>query len=204
LIADALGDNADAFNVVQYVWEEAFQPHDCFYDPTNRLPDEEAYVAAREMADDAGTRLGNELSKQLGVSYEERVHFIGHSLGTAVNAWALKRFLEVTPGVKAAQFTALDRPHHVHKICEITEQEESNVNFNSDFFACTLPHDREDLALRLDNYYALGGAGVGDVANGENVYNHPDLINPNDVGGEYFPEEGHGGLIDNNHSGIQQ
>ncbi|TSC68000.1 MAG: hypothetical protein G01um101466_584, partial [Parcubacteria group bacterium Gr01-1014_66] len=52
--------------------------------------------------------------------------------------------------------------------------------YNTDFFARTLPIGRPGLNLRIDNYYSRGGAGVGDVANGP-VYNHPELINPNDL-----------------------
>jgi hypothetical protein len=79
------------------------------------------------------------------------------------------------------------------------------------------------LELRIDNYYAkdsrtedgldwiAGEAGVGEIANG-NIYNHNEwpassiegLVEPNDIGGRLFHEEGAFGFIDNNHSGVHQ
>lgn len=197
LIQEALGQAAGNFNIVQYVWEGAFQPFDCLFD---RLPDDDSYIAASNNVVDAGVRLASLLAEELGASYDKDVHFIGHSLGTAVNSHALSTLLDALPNISAAQFTALDRPHHlVNKICGLTASEEAVHGFDGNFFSNVLPVGRSGLDLRIDNYFALEGAGVGDMAFGP-IYNHPELINPNDLDNATFGGEG----VDNNHSGVQQ
>lgn len=195
LIEDDIGS---AVNIVQYIWEEAFQPHSC---ASLNLPDDEAYKAAQAAAVDAGTRLATELSFAVGPDYSQPIHFIGHSLGTAVNTYAARAFLLANPKVRLAQFTALDRPHHVAKICGMTSGEQKTYGYDSDFFAANLTGLRDDLEIRIDNYYAGGwfSAGVGDVANGK-VYNHKQLVDPNDLDDGVFGDE----TFDNDHTGVHQ
>ena len=210
LIQNILGEDADQVNVVQYVWNEAFQPTGCL---GGKLPSVEGYLAAQRNVINAGARLAHLLFDALGPTYAQPMHFIGHSLGTAVNAHAASGLLDALPDVTLVQFTALDRPHHimgvtsagvpVSGICGLTQQQESIFGYDENFFASILPISRVGLDLRIDNYYSLEGAGVGDVAKGSQIYNHDELVNSNDVGGRYFEEES-AFLVDNNHSGVQQ
>jgi len=212
LIQNSLG--TAQVNIVQYVWQEAFQPYGCIFG----LPDDEAYIGAQTKALDAGQRLARELFDALGAGYDKPVHFIGHSLGTAVNTYAARAFLEAVSGVKKVQFTALDRPDHVGvRICGLGPIEASRHSYGRNFFASNLPISRTGLALRIDNYFTLdclalvagvclapSGAGVGDEANGDVVYNHRSLKDSFRVGDHFFKDESIFGFIDNDHSGVQQ
>ena len=210
LIRNALGAKSGQTNIVQYVWEEGFQKY-----ITCCFPNGNAYINARLNVADAGTRLGKILLIALGSSYDKPIHFIGHSLGTAVNTYATEAFLTKANVVPNVQFTALDRPHHISGaghpgtgIPGISKQEEKDYGYPSDFFAHHLPINSNNIGLnfQLDNYYAINNGvgtadtGVGDIANGVLVYNHPGLINPLDVGRTIF----NSGLSANNHSGVQQ
>lgn len=192
LIGNALGARA---NVVQYIWEEAFQPFGCGLG----LPNQGAYEEARRNVVDAGLRLASELLEALGRSYDQPIHLIGHSLGTAVNTYAATALLDQLPNVAIAQFTALDRPHHVTKICGISDAEEQRLGFGADFFAMNLPFERPGLSLRVDNYFSKDGFGVGDRANGA-IYNHPPLLDSNRLDDRIFGDEG----FDNSHTGVNQ
>lgn len=185
----------DSANIIQYVWEEAFQGIPI-------VP--RAYIGARGNVYDAGIRLARELTGLLGSDYQQSIHFIGHSLGTAVNTYAARRFLNTATGVQKAQFTALDRPHHIERIPGLTNEEVGFYRFDQNFFANILPITRPNLTLKIDNYFAatrnvVSFAGVGDKANGP-VYNHPALVNPNDLDDTIFADEG----FSNDHSGVQQ
>ncbi len=193
LIRDFLNNLGKDVNIVQYIWEEGFQPL------IVGLPTGEAYKEAQRNVIDAGIRLASELITALGPAYNKSIHFIGHSLGTAVNAYAASVFLKEVPTVKLVQFTSLDRPHHIDKIPGLDDLEESLYGYDANFFSSVLPISRVDIDLRIDNYYSREGAGVGDIANGP-IYNHPELINPNDLDDTIFLDEG----FDNNHSGVHQ
>jgi len=90
---------------------------------------------------DAGTRLAKTLLAGLGEWYDQPIQFIGHSLGAAVNVYAMRVFLEKAVRVSLAQFTALDRPHHVDDIPGAGEDIE-HYRFDADSFARVLPVDR--------------------------------------------------------------
>lgn len=203
LIRNDLGVDADQVNIVQYIWRDAFQPFGCVFGFIG-LPNSNAYKTAQSNVKDAAARLAQELFLALGDLYDKPIHFIGHSLGTAVNAYAASALLNELPRVEQAQFTALDRPDRIFpEICGISITEARLFGFDENFFGTVLRDARVGRDLRIDNYYSLGGAGVGDVANGHFVYNHAQLEDPNDVGGRYFEEES-AFLIDNNHSGVHQ
>ena len=188
-------DMGQDVNVVQYIWGEAFQDFDCF---GLEFPDRESYIAAREGVNDAGVGLANALLIALGPDYDLPLHFVGHSLGTAVNAFAAAALLGVVDS-RDVQFTALDRPHHIGGICNMNEGDEALFGFDADFFASVLPIDRPGLNLRIDNYFSRGGAGVGDIANGP-VYNHPELVDSNDIDDRIIDDD----ILSNNHSGVHQ
>jgi flagellar hook assembly protein FlgD/uncharacterized membrane protein len=194
LIYKKVGDSA---NIIQYIWQDAFQGKGGM--------SKGDYISAQSSVQDAAVTLTKELLDTLGENYNQPIHFIGHSLGTAVNAYAARAFLNKALNVTTAQFTALDRPHHVDKIppnIPSLEWVEDQYGYDADFFAVTLPFSREGLTLKVDNYYSLDMGAVGDVANGP-IYNHEKLVQPNDVGGKFFEDENVWG-IDNNHSGVQQ
>jgi len=191
-------DVGSSVNIFHYIWEGGFQAG--FTGPT-----ENSYNAADAYVADAGANLAKELLKpeNLGPNYTGKIHFIGHSLGTIVNAYAARLFLEKAVGVEEAQFTALDRPDHVKKIpgciafpgCDGYDE-----NFFAAIFQDLQIKPSRGLNLLIDNYFSTDGAGVGDETNGINVYNHTELINPNDLDDQIFDDEG----LDNNHSGVHQ
>jgi len=195
LIRAQLSD--EQVNVVQYIWNEAFQPTGCVIG----VPTRDGYVAAQRNTVNAGTRLAQLLLGSLGANYQQPVHFIGHSLGTAVNAYAVNALTQQASQIPQIQFTALDRPDRVGIICGLTERDEAIFGFDRDFFSRVLPMDHPGLIV--DNYFALDGAGVGDVATGTMVYNHlppTGLIDSNRIDDVIFGDEG----FDNSHSGVQQ
>lgn len=218
-------------NIIQYVWTGAFQ-HTGGY-PFS-IPDRLSYYRGKQNVPDAGAALAKLLlgDDVLGPGYSQPIHFIGHSLGTAVNAYAGRLFLQNAPGVEVAQFTVLDRPDHIDAIWPLPktkkirdansltsdesrflaiENRDSELfveryGYDSFFIPSLLNNIRDgqaDPIVKIDNYYSLAGGGVGDVSFGY-VYNHPELIEPNDVGGWLFEDEQGAGGVDNNHSGVHQ
>jgi hypothetical protein len=207
LIEEYFGVGASNYNIIQYIWGEAFQDYSQGLDI---LPDKPAYISAQENVIDAGVRLAKELVNYLDkpeAPYKERIHFIGHSLGVAVNAYAAREFFKIYDDPNTyylAKFTSLDRPDNIggrgwNGIPGMSADDENKYNYDSDFIGNILPINRPDLYLGIDNYYSKEGAGVGEVANGITVYNHIELVNPNDLN-SIFDE----GIVGNNHSGVQQ
>ena len=164
LIKKQLGDSV---NVIQFVWPDAFQ---------GAL---KGYGEARSYSDDAGIALGKFLKENLGTSYNQPVHFIGHSLGTVVSANAAKLFLGIAKNVPMAQITLLDYPNR--------------APFNpipDTYFATLLGDMQKTRELKIDNYYTKSGISFGNVAQGF-VYNHRRLDQPSeDVGGTILTNEG--------------
>jgi len=193
-----LENNLNNANIVQYIWKDAFQH-------SGKVPEDNGYTEAWQYIPGAGAYLGKELLTALGPDYQESIHFIGHSMGTAVNTYAARLFLNYADQVKSAQFTSLDRPDHIEQIPGFNGlfgDDEEKYRFDSDFFAVNLPTDIE---IKIDNYYSLdknSATGVGDIADylqGQTVFNH-QLTNPHEVGGTFFDGEG----TDNDHSGVHQ
>lgn len=189
---------ADAVNIVQYVWHEA--------NTASVIPLANEYIVGRKEVYDAGEKLAQLLLESLGNGYNKGIHFIGHSLGTAVNTYAARMFFSRAPNVTTAQFTILDYPNHILKILGMSPDEEDQWGFDPNFFATALPVARSGLNLKIDNYYSLTNEGVGDEVNGP-VYNHRASVNgledPHNVGGAFFPDENVLGY-DNDHSGVHQ
>lgn len=93
LIAPFVGKD---FNILYYyVWEGTFQP---------------SHAGAISQAQDAGVDLRNQLLRRLGPDCNQPIHFIGHSLGTVVNAYAAATFLPSAKSVAYVQFTASGSP----------------------------------------------------------------------------------------------
>ena len=77
-------------NIVQFLWEEGLQG----FSPS-------AYRAAFPYTQDAGAKLADLLMERLGPGYQHPIHFIGHSLGAVVNAYAARQFLTRDPRCEA-------------------------------------------------------------------------------------------------------
>ena len=138
-----------AVNIVQYFWPGACQQTGPFDSPVAS-----GYIKARRNVYHAGEQLGQKLLDKLGDQYTGKIHFVGHSLGTAVNAYASRLFLTNAENVTDAQFTILDYPNRVSRIPFMSNKDESLYGFDRDFFATVLPFDRNGLTLKVDNYYA--------------------------------------------------
>lgn len=232
--------NGNAINVIsspinnwQYVWEGAY---------TKSGMDPKGYIAARRNVYGAGIDLGKKLIAALGENYSGKIHLIGHSLGTAVNAYAVNYFIEKDPHA-TVQMTILDYPNRVDrigtgiklmnwKLCllfpsicvtqirknEMSPDEEKKWGFDENFFSNVIKEINEPVwqyRLYVDNYFSassslsmldtkINTAGVGTKVTGLNVYNHPALKDPNDIGGEFFPEENTALFFNNDHSGVHQ
>jgi len=192
LIRDQLGTEV---NILQYTWSEAFHGEGALHGDN--------YILARTNVADAGANLAKRLFEELGSGYNQPIHFIAHSLGTPVNAYAARAFLNLQPAVNQAQVTILDYPNaiEVDKIPFLSTEDAEIYGFDQNFFASVLPTNKEGLDLRIDNYFApTHGSGVGSSINGP-VYNHQELIEPNDVDNLIFEETL---FADNNHSGVHQ
>ncbi len=214
-----------ALNIIQYVWDGAYSQSGM---------DAAGYIRARRNVYNAGIRLGQELLQDLGSTYTGKIHFIGHSLGTAVNAYAIRHLLD-NNFVGTIQMTILDHPNRVDRIGvgginggdEMSADGEKRWGFDHNFFATVLPEmDKDEYKDKLfvDNYFAEGTfedskistAGVGTAISGKYVYNHlspammglaragTGLRNPNNVGQELFKGEDEMGVAYNDHSGVHQ
>lgn len=162
-------------NVIQYVWPDAATL---------------AYGSAARATVAAGAALESKLRALLGPGYSQKMHFIGHSLGTIVNTHAAARLL---PGssIEAAQFTVLDRPDGVG-------------GFDECWHHNMLPFDLFANPLVADNYYAdskFNAIEFGGPADGGEFYNHPELERPSLIGDHVFGESGLGNI---DHAGVHQ
>ncbi|MCI5120478.1 MAG: hypothetical protein D3908_04640, partial [Candidatus Electrothrix sp. AUS4] len=135
-------------NVLQFFWKGACQEHGW-----GDVPTAGAYIKGRQNVYYAGKQLAVELENLLGKDYHQPIQFIGHSLGTAVNAYAARIFLKKATGIPKAQVTILDYPNNVSKIALMTDEDERLYGFDDNFFARVLPAT-SSIPLYVDNYYA--------------------------------------------------
>ncbi|MGX9728816.1 MAG: Lcl domain-containing protein [Candidatus Electronema sp. VV] len=194
LIRKAIGQKQ--INIYQFFWQGACH--------VNKVPDAEEYKAARQNVYFAAQQLAEQLFDKLGPNYDKKIHFIGHSLGTAVNAYAADMFLNKETKVSQAQVTILDAPNNIGQIPGFDKDNEQEWRYDENFFAAVLPFDRIGLSLYVDNYYAGdpgSGSGVGSAITG-NVFNRL-LVDPYLVGDKLLSGESVFS-IDNDHSGVQQ
>jgi hypothetical protein len=96
----ARGEDVRA-NILTYTWEEAFTDG-----PESNLAHATTCTARH------GTRLGSQIRELLGADYSKAVQLIGHSLGSLVNAYAVKSFTAKLIHIPIIQFTILDPPLH--------------------------------------------------------------------------------------------
>ena len=136
-----------------------------------------AYRAAFPYTTDAGAVLAD-LVRSPGRSYQHPIHFIGHSLGAVVNAYAAQQFLTATSGVTLAQFTICDYPSRT-----------PGGTADAPPIRPILETLLKDLrGLRIENFYSPDPSALGNVTEGP-IDDHPQLRHPSDVGGRIFPAE---------------
>jgi hypothetical protein len=99
---------------------------------------------ATAFAYDVGFALASQLKERVPPDYAGKMHFIGHSLGTVVNAVAINQLLSVRPRLTVPQVTLLDAPILLAGVDENT------------FHELLRPDDR---IVWVDNYIAAGGTG---------------------------------------------
>lgn len=182
-------------NVLQYFWKGAC--HGIL------APDGSSYIRARKNVYHAAEELAKKLKARLGSDYGEEFQFIGHSLGTAVNAYASRIFLEEVPTITTAQITILDYPNRVgHEIPGLSHKEEVLWGFDDDFFSSVLPFDLSSLTLKIDNYYgraAGSAAAVGTSITAPIAIINHELTNPHEIDDTVLSEG-----VSNDHSGVHQ
>jgi hypothetical protein len=190
LIADEFARTGRNVNVVQFVWPGAFTDSSLF---SKDLTYGTAYSATLP----AGIDLGRRLLDALGEDYAQDIQFVGHSLGSAVNANGAAYFLKRSTGRPRLRFTALDRPDRVWF---------GLPNFRDDFFV-TLLHAAKVASpspspeVLIENYYSDTGISYGAPADGSTAvpaYNHVPLSHPSDIARTFFGE-----IDTNDHSGVQ-
>jgi len=209
-------------NVIQYIWQGAFT--DGIYSVTPIGKEISDFIIARNNIATAGKILGKELVAALTTGYAKKVHLIGHSMGTAVNAHAVRYLLNHVPTFldqssdAQIQMTFLDHPNRIQRIVNpdnivAFRSDAVQYGFDKDWFAELLPELDNPLyrdKLLVDNYFAedtkFMTAGVGTPITGVNVYNHETITNkglhdPNDMGDTLFTSEG---FINNDHTGVHQ
>ncbi|MCI5180490.1 MAG: hypothetical protein D3911_14450, partial [Candidatus Electrothrix sp. AW3_4] len=206
LIREFMEKQGKKINIYQFFWEGACQTH------ILGVPYDNSYIYARQNVYFAAQQLAKKLYDKLGPNYDKKIHFIGHSLGTAVNAYAADIFLKKAINISEAQVTILDHPNRIGKIALFifdNDEAEREWGFDKNFFANTLPFDRDGLTLYVDNYHSdikdvtkVGSSGVGTIATGD-VYNR-QLEDPQEVGDRLLPNESALLGVDNDHSGAHQ
>lgn len=103
-------------NVIQYVWQGAFT--DGIYSSKGMYD----FITARNNIFTAGNMLGKDLVVALTNGYTEKIQLIGHSMGTAVNAHAVRYLLDHVPTFldqssnAQIQMTILDHPNRISRI----------------------------------------------------------------------------------------
>lgn len=215
----------DHLNIIQYIWQGAYKSGFA------SLAGE--YIASHKYIKTAGKILGKKIVAALKTNYAGKVHLVGHSMGTIVNAYAVRYMLDQMPNAKI-QMTILDHPNRISRILLMFDFEEKIYGFDKDWFAELLPEIDDPSykdRLLVDNYFAeekiidskFETAGVGTPITGVNVYNHETetkkgLHDPNDFGDTLFKSETSSVLpwilsaaiwphrLDNNndHSGVHQ
>ncbi|GIU77538.1 MAG: hypothetical protein KatS3mg005_0776 [Bryobacteraceae bacterium] len=172
LIQRRLEATGRSVNILQFIWRQAFVG--IFNYPS-------AWTAALPAGTSLAIRLLDSLCpewRDSGCKYTGKVHFIGHSLGTVVNAIAVNEFLKRAPRVTLAQYTALDRPVRKNSFLPFLE---------NTWFHNILIGPLQEGKLRIDNYYAKTGFGTGEswCAGGggcgviEKELSHPSLLGSN-------------------------
>lgn len=195
----------DPLNVIQYVWKGAFTGG--IYS-SNGMYD---FITARNNIFTAGNMLGKYLASALTNGYTKKIHLIGHSMGTAVNAHAVRYLLDNVPTFRdqssyaQIQMTILDHPNRISRVLWMSDDDEKQYGFDEDWFAELLPEVNQPEyreKLLVDNYFAeektvdskFETAGVGTPITGVNVYNHKTITkkglhDPNDMGDTLFTSE---------------
>ncbi|MGK2942267.1 MAG: DUF3466 family protein [Immundisolibacter sp.] len=144
-------EDGQSLNLITYQWAAAYTADtggsDIFSGGTFIRYNASAYGTKS-----AGNLLGNRLENLFEDSgYTGPVQMIGHSLGTAVNAWAM----DYSSSLNVDQFTILDAPSDIPAAgCAADEQHcILPMQFTSDWFNSKLP---EGQITYVDNFYGTG------------------------------------------------
>jgi len=152
-----------------------------FYTPAATADDLDAAAA---QVQNAGIQLGQQL-KSLGVKSAQHVQFIGHSLGSLENAYAVDYLTK--RGLWVDQFTILDRPF--------------GLGFYSETGSITSP-----ISVDADQAIFRSLLPLGNVHTVDNYFGSGDPFGPNSTGATFFgkaqafnheyPGQGHSGVHD--------
>jgi hypothetical protein len=161
------------------------------------------YSLGKKHVPNAGRLIATGLWETLGSDYQNRIHLIGHSLGSGVIAYVARNLLTWNSGLSDMQLTVLDQPYHIERIPGFFFLNSRWDRFEVDFMDTVLG-DIDPGRYQIENYFAedkntiWDGAGVGTDLCGESIYNHEPLIEPHDVFEFFDGKEG----VANNHSGV--
>lgn len=160
---DAIGDRA---NVIIWGWKDAFTKDLNLFtetSPTSLGEDVKSILApqlrlAAAAVADQGKQLAKklvELAHDFGEGILDDLHFVGHSLGTLVNAYAVNDL--TSSGKTIAQFTILDRPFGNGGGADILFDSASTTDISVAGFDLDGPMFRTLLPIGavkfVDNYY---------------------------------------------------
>lgn len=165
IVAD--GGNMLTTQIINFHWQEAYTAFGLAeYDMAKADTQTAGHRLAQQVLDFVA-----EIEAETGQSFDPNIHFIGHSLGTMVNAYAIGEIFEETGGsLTVEQMTILDDPI-IESLFEVNA---------ADFFYQQLPSGSVEY---VENFYAsetftvppqfggpIAGAGPGEVVGGTTVY----------------------------------
>lgn len=140
-----LSGEAVAANVGCFVWQGAYTGKSL-----------SGLQLAKSATRQAGVVLAEELKRYFD-GYNPSLQFIGHSLGTVVNAEAVHALRRGATGIDVEQFTILDAPMNLRSLLdvfEITTAISLSMLYSEDFFYGRLPEWDEPYGVDwVDNYY---------------------------------------------------
>ncbi len=143
-VSDRANAESQSLNLITFAWDGAHTPGLTILD----------YIAAASRISGAGATLGNSLNTLFNsTSYTGEVHFMGHSLGTAVNAQAASLF----PTLNIDQMTIIEAPNTA-----------TFYNFSSEWYNAVIPGTQ---VKYVDNFFGDSAAGPGLGAVGGAILN---------------------------------
>jgi hypothetical protein len=149
-----LAGGPDHYNIVLVVWRDAFTGGSECSPDSNVVASLTCFIRSYTISSPKTVAYGHALAvsikSALPVGYSKAIHLIGHSLGTVINAVAMKALAEA--GIYVNQVTLLDAPMLFADVPVLTAR---SLFYTPDWFQKTMP--RVDACTWIDNYYGEPG-----------------------------------------------
>ena len=167
--AESLAVQQPSTNIVAWNWADEAK-----YDgiPADWFPD---LTSADLSSQDQGVFLAQSLVAALGSTYNSSIHFIGHSLGTMVNAKAIDMFAKADPSA-GIHDTLFDDGELANYVTGTIESNLEQLQWYNPHFS-SIPNDTSNITI--DNYLSLVGhvhQRAVNVILQQAITNAPDLL----------------------------